>query len=79
MGLARFGEFHSDKLVSFSLKTLDNFSDKPSLDPVGLDHNVWKKRGNKKSEFTGGSFPTQIKIIDSQVRSMVEKKVMISE
>lgn len=40
VSLARFREFHSDELVSFRLEPLDNFSDKPSLDTIGLDHDV---------------------------------------
>jgi hypothetical protein len=35
--LARIGELHSDKLESLLFETLDNFTNKSTLDAIGLD------------------------------------------
>jgi hypothetical protein len=40
VSLARFREFHGNELISFRLEPLDNFADKPSLNTIGLDHDV---------------------------------------
>ena len=41
MRLSRGGEFHGNELVSFLLESFDNFTDKSTLDAIGLDHNVY--------------------------------------
>jgi hypothetical protein len=41
---SRSTKLHSNKLVSLGLESLDNFSNKSSLDAIRLDHNVLREK-----------------------------------
>jgi hypothetical protein len=45
--LAGLGQLHGDELVSLLLETLDNFTNKSTLDTIGLDLNTKEHFGTK--------------------------------